>query len=117
MVGEEMVVDALHYITINACSHHNPIFLPRNAAKHISRLCRSLVCWRLIGIFCIYGENRLQDSTKNITAYNLYCIRCLHCRVSLMGFHRPPTGILFRYTWHHRNSVVVRSNGSLRLCC
>ena len=117
MVGEEVVLGALHSVAIGAWSRHQPIFLPRNAAKYISRLRHSLICRSLIGIFCSYRKTHFQDSTKNLAAYNLYCVRRLHRRVSLMGFHRPPTGILFRYTWPCRNFVVVRFNGSLRPGC
>jgi len=114
-----MVVDALHSITTGACSRHPPIFFPRNTAKYISRLRRSLICWRLSGIFCIYGENHFQDSTKNLTAYNHYGGRRLH-RGLLICFHRYPTDVLFRHTtrvWAYPTFVVVRSNGSLGLHC
>ena len=114
-----MVVDALHSITTGACSRHPPIFFPRNAAKYISRLCRSLIFCRLSGIFCIHGENHFQDSTKNLTAYNYYLGRSRHRDLPIY-FHRHPTDILFRHTtrvWAYPTFVVVRSNGSLRLYC
>ena len=114
-----MVVGALHPITIGACSRRPPIFLPRNAAKYISRLCRSLICWRLSSIFCIYGETHFQDSTNKLTAYNYYLGRSRH-RGFLIYFHRHPTDVLFRHTtrvWAYPTFVVVRSNGSLRLHC
>ena len=79
MVGEEMVLCALHSITIGACSRHRPIFLLRNAVKYISRLRHSLICWHLSGILCTYEETHFQDSTKNLTAHNLYYVRCLDC--------------------------------------
>ena len=112
-----MVLGALHPITIGACSRHQPLFLPRNAAKWICRYCRSLIFWRLTGIFCIYGETHFQDSTKNLTTYNIHYVRRLHCRVSLMGFHCYPSGIIFRHTWPCRIFVVVRSDGSLCFYC